>query len=333
MDLPLVDLTASAAPAGRLRRGVFKVSGTSVDLLGDPDDLYFQGQTTGEESFEPCISIGTRVLGAEDTLLDIGACLGLVSVALAATIPSGRIVAVEPNAAVEDALASNLRSISGPQVTLVAAAIGAEDGRARFHRDPGGSAWGHAVDDDPDPGVLGADADADTDADADADIDADTDVPQFTVDSLVQRLDLDRVDLMKIDVEGRELDVLRGAVDTIERCRPVLVVELNPYCLWRHGRTMPQDLVTWIRQRHTHLWSVRVDGGCTPLVTDADVEALLHRLGTQGGLVDLVAATRPLDLPAELWSPPRVIDEAPDPPVEPPPPRRGGRWRALLGRS
>jgi FkbM family methyltransferase len=36
---------------------------------------------------------------------------------------------------------------------------------------------------------------------------------------------LPRVDLIKIDVEGMELDVLAGAVNLIRRCAPVLIVE------------------------------------------------------------------------------------------------------------
>lgn len=44
-----------------------------------------------------------------------------------------------------------------------------------------------------------------------------------------QRLDhwqLDSVDLIKIDVEGHELQVLQGAAETIQRCKPVLFVEI-----------------------------------------------------------------------------------------------------------
>ena len=36
---------------------------------------------------------------------------------------------------------------------------------------------------------------------------------------------LPRVDLVKIDVEGMELDVLAGAGNLIKRCTPVLIVE------------------------------------------------------------------------------------------------------------
>jgi FkbM family methyltransferase len=46
-------------------------------------------------------------------------------------------------------------------------------------------------------------------------------VPLLTVDSM----DLERVDLLKIDVERMELDVLIGARETITRCRPIIMVE------------------------------------------------------------------------------------------------------------
>lgn len=46
-------------------------------------------------------------------------------------------------------------------------------------------------------------------------------VPVVPLDSL----DLPRCDFFKIDVEGMELEVLRGAEQTIQRCRPLLYVE------------------------------------------------------------------------------------------------------------
>ncbi|MEA2727940.1 MAG: hypothetical protein QOF70_2415 [Acetobacteraceae bacterium] len=46
-------------------------------------------------------------------------------------------------------------------------------------------------------------------------------IPVVTIDSL----GLERVDLLKIDAEGMEMEVLRGAEKTIERCRPVIYAE------------------------------------------------------------------------------------------------------------
>lgn len=49
--------------------------------------------------------------------------------------------------------------------------------------------------------------------------------------SLVQQKTIDsyafpRVDLIKIDVEGMEVDVLHGAAETIKRCKPMMTIEI-----------------------------------------------------------------------------------------------------------
>lgn len=48
-------------------------------------------------------------------------------------------------------------------------------------------------------------------------------IPTLTIDTLV----LDVCDLVYLDIEGRELSALRGAVATLQRCRPVVAVEIN----------------------------------------------------------------------------------------------------------
>ncbi len=40
--------------------------------------------------------------------------------------------------------------------------------------------------------------------------------------------DLEEVDFIKIDCEGYELWVLQGAVETLKRCKPCLIVEQKP---------------------------------------------------------------------------------------------------------
>lgn len=61
----------------------------------------------------------------------------------------------------------------------------------------------------------------------------------ITLDSL----NLQEVDLMKVDVEGMELRVFMGAVETLKRCKPVLVVEDKAKLRPRHGLEAPWELL------------------------------------------------------------------------------------------
>lgn len=53
-----------------------------------------------------------------------------------------------------------------------------------------------------------------------------TSVPAFTISQLIDQLGVERVDLIKMDVEGAEAEILREGRDWIDRTR-VLVIELH----------------------------------------------------------------------------------------------------------
>ncbi|MDR1741412.1 MAG: FkbM family methyltransferase [Synergistaceae bacterium] len=61
------------------------------------------------------------------------------------------------------------------------------------------------------------------------------DVPVSTLDAEVDGLALERVDLIKIDTEGHELFVLRGAKETLRRFRPLVVAEVWPVNTAQNG--------------------------------------------------------------------------------------------------
>jgi len=52
-------------------------------------------------------------------------------------------------------------------------------------------------------------------------------VKQITIDSLSSLINK-KIDLIKIDVEGYEIEVLKGALKTIKSQRPILIIEVNP---------------------------------------------------------------------------------------------------------
>jgi FkbM family methyltransferase len=66
-------------------------------------------------------------------------------------------------------------------------------------------------------------------------------IPTVCLDDLGLRA----CDLLYLDVEGYELYALRGAAQTIARCKPVIVVEVNRCCL-RYGYT-ESDIAVFLR--------------------------------------------------------------------------------------
>lgn len=50
-------------------------------------------------------------------------------------------------------------------------------------------------------------------------------------------MQLNEIDFLKIDAEGDEIAILNGAAQTLERYRPVMLVELNEYAMASRGLT------------------------------------------------------------------------------------------------
>ena len=110
------------------------------------------------------------------------------------------------------------------------------------------------------------------------------DVEMRSLDSLLT----DRVDLLKIDVEGYEGQVLSGARSVLERDRPVLFLEVHPFALDQHGFTI-HGLVDLINTYYRTLTCYEVPPatqvgtltkistryfGANPVVQIADTDAL-----------------------------------------------------------
>ena len=72
----------------------------------------------------------------------------------------------------------------------------------------------------------------------------------------VKSLNLSRIDFIKIDVEGFEGHVLRGAVQTLSAFKPVVVLELNHWCLNAFQRTSIPDFFDFLRSQFPILLAV-----------------------------------------------------------------------------
>lgn len=154
--------------------------------------------------------------------VDVGAHIGLFSLLLANLNPNARIDAYEPFDPVRARLRRNLLrnaslgTIRSELVQIHSLALSDGTGDAYLYYDPRielPSSTGL------DPEQVGDKSNL-----------ACAMVPTVTLDLHRRRLDLEssRVDLMKIDVEGAETAVLRGATHTISRWRPRIICEILP---------------------------------------------------------------------------------------------------------
>jgi FkbM family methyltransferase len=144
------------------------------------------------------------------TVVDVGANLGYYSLLASKLVgPSGRVVALEPNSENCRLLLSSLRLNRSTNVELLPVAADVATGWAYYSTHVGSN--GGLIDTDElltHPGVV---------------------VPTFRLDDLIP----DRVDFLKMDVEGAEGRVVRGATGLIERDRPVVTTELKDEMLTR----------------------------------------------------------------------------------------------------
>jgi FkbM family methyltransferase len=158
-----------------------------------------------------------------DTFVDVGAFIGLYTVAAAKRIgPAGKVIAFEPDPANAAALQVHLRlNEVSDRVDIIQAAATDHGGSVAFNGT--GGCESHV-----DPASVGKR------------------VKAMRLDDVSEQ----RVDLLKIDVEGHEEAVLRGAAKLLrdpKRAPGLVYVEVHPYA-WKALGTTSDSLLACLKE-------------------------------------------------------------------------------------
>lgn len=179
----------------------------------------------------PEISIAASLLHPGSVAVDVGADVGLFTVAMARAVgSSGIVLAVEPHPESFTVLTHGLRARGFSWVRALPVALGSKNGSTNLCTplDPSGSE--HA----PFSRVQ--------DTCLDDQSVRNRPVGLMTLDDLVSEHQLQRLDLIKIDVEGFEQEVLLGARNSLKRFSPILMIELEDRHTRHYGRRTSETL-------------------------------------------------------------------------------------------
>jgi FkbM family methyltransferase len=133
-----------------------------------------------------------------DTVVDCGAHIGLYSHFFEKKLDIKNIIAIEPQQP-----NCELININAPSATVICAAVGDVISKGTLQ-------------------VMNSINSQATRVEPVNDNHASLDI--ITIDSL----NIQQLSLMKIDVEGYELKTLVGSIETINRCKPIIYVEIHP---------------------------------------------------------------------------------------------------------
>lgn len=195
-----------------------------------------------------------RLLRPGMTVLDIGAHHGLYTLLCSKSVGcKGRVIAFEASPRECRRLGKHVRLNSCSNVRIEPCAAGSQHGSADFYVVDGPTDWGNSL---REPAV--------------AESTYKIRVEVRAVDDVLQGLGISRVDFMKIDVEGAELEVLKGAMQLLRgAARPAILVEVQEL------RTQPwgyrsRAIVHFLASLDYRWFSLAADGALHAMPSDLE---------------------------------------------------------------
>jgi len=150
-----------------------------------------------------------KFLKKEMIAVDIGANLGEYTLFMAKRLTRGKVLSFEPMRSIRDVLAENIMLNGLTNVSVIGVGLSDREHFLQIHE------------------VDNVHEGLNTFYLGDRKSKNFQEVPLKTLDSQIELLSVNKIDFIKIDVEGSELPALKGAVNSIRKWRPYVMVEIN----------------------------------------------------------------------------------------------------------
>jgi len=185
----------------------------NIKMLLDPDD-YVSRQILETGQWErDSWRVVQQHLQNGATFIDVGAHIGYYSLKAAPVVgPSGRVLAIEPNPDTVRKLRDNIQASGARSVTVEPVACADTEGTLELFAAPEANTG--------ETSLSRANA-----SQSGAAVNS-YQVRARPLDDIIRDAGVSRVDAVKIDVEGAELLVLKGARETMARFHPMILVEI-----------------------------------------------------------------------------------------------------------
>lgn len=158
-----------------------------------------------------------------EVIFDLGANFGIYSLLAAASNPRARIYAFEPTPEMFEKLSRNIEGNHFENVFPLQAAVGATSGKGFLHRCSGSDGGNEGMN-----YVSGETA-----------AESDVGVNLISLDNFCRQQKIAKIDLLKMDIEGGELDALRGASELLDSQQiDCILFEFSDWAAQRAGHSV-----------------------------------------------------------------------------------------------
>jgi len=189
---------------------------------------------------DPLFDIFATLVREESVCIDIGANIGVTALVLAHLAPAGRVLAIEPDGESFSYLSQNIEANRLANVVTLRHLLGATGAQKVFIRNSQIPACSASASESIARGI----------AHSGLEHVAMTCTP---LDEVAEVQALRRLDFIKIDCEGADLEILEGARKTLSRFHPAVILEFNAHCLMNMARINPPEALERIMRIFPHV--------------------------------------------------------------------------------